>query len=162
MRRHLTAAAAAVLFALPLGIVIGEFDLRGASARDEIVVIEHASSDVVIDNGDEGDSLGDTLVFANDIYDQDDANAIGSDQGSCVRVKPASKKDALDGLWECTWTVSLADGNLTVQGKSVDDGGSTTLTVTGGTGAYDGASGEMLLEPLDGGAKYRFTFRIDD
>ncbi len=154
--------AAAVAVALPLGIFIGQSDLREASARDEIVVIEHASSDTVVDNGDEGDSVGDSLVFANDIYDSEDANLIGSDQGSCTRVKAASKKDAVDGLWECSWTVSLADGNISVQGKSVDDGTATTLTVTGGTGEYSGASGEMVLEPINDGADYKFTFRIDD
>ncbi|MGI9253320.1 MAG: allene oxide cyclase family protein [Thermomicrobiales bacterium] len=161
MRRSLITVAA-VAVTLPLGILIGQFDLQGASARDEIIVMEHASSDTVIDNGDPGDTAGDTLVFANDIYDADDVNLIGSDQGSCVRVKAASKKDAVDGLWECNWTVSLADGNLSVQGKSVDDGTATTLTVTGGTGAYASASGEMLLEPINDGAEYRFTFRIDD
>ena len=73
LRKHLITAAAVAL-TLPLGIVIGQVDLREASARDEIVVIEHASTDAVIDNGEEGDSAGDTLVFANDIYDADDAN----------------------------------------------------------------------------------------
>jgi len=161
LRRNLVTAAAVAL-TLPLGIVIGQMDLRDASARDEIVVVEHASSDAVIDNGAEGDSAGDTLVFANDIYDANDASQVGSDQGSCMRVKAASADGANDGVWECSWTVMLADGNIAVQGPSVDDGTATTLSVTGGTGKYDGASGEMLLEPIDGGAKYRFTFRIDD
>lgn len=161
LRKHLITAAAVAL-TLPLGIVIGQMDLREASARDEIVVIEHASTDAVIDNGEEGDSAGDSLVFANDIYDSDDANKVGSDQGSCTRVKAASTDGGNDGVWECAWTVMLADGNIAVQGPSVDDGTSTTLSITGGTGNYSGASGEMLLEPIDGGEKYRFTFRIDD
>lgn len=161
MRKHLITAAA-IAITLPLGIFIGQHDVRLASAHDDIVVIEHASSDTVIDNGDEGDSIGDTLVFTNDIYDSDDANLVGSDQGSCMRVKPHSKDNEDDGLWECNWTVTLADGTIAVQGKSVDDGSSTTLVITGGTGEYDGASGDMLLESINDGAEYRFTFHLHD
>jgi len=161
MRRYLVTLGAVAL-SLPLGILIGELDLRNASARDEFVVIAHATSDTVVDNGEEGDSIGDTLVFANDIYDAEDANLIGSEQGSCIRVKPASGKDAVDGLWECSWTVALAAGSITVQGKSADDGAATTLSITGGTGEYADASGEMVLEPINGGAEWKFTFRLDD
>ena len=92
MLRYVVAVA---MLALVAGLAAMGLATREASARDEIVVIEHATSDATIDLGDEGDSIGDTLVFANDLFDAADATKIGTDQGSCVRTVPGK-------AWECT------------------------------------------------------------
>jgi hypothetical protein len=47
--------------------------------------------------------------------------------------------------WECMWTASLADGQLTVEGPFFDTKGSS-LATTGGTGNFRGARGEMKLQ----------------
>jgi allene oxide cyclase len=66
-------------------------------------VVEHAATDLVIDLGDTGDSLGDQLVFGNDLYDAANTAVVGRDQGNCFRTNPGVS-------WECTWTNILADG----------------------------------------------------
>ncbi len=116
-----------------------------------IVVVERATTDTVIDLGDEGDSIGDMLVFANQIYDESNEEQVGSDQGSCVRTVPGDS-------YECAWTLTLADGQIMVQGPYLDGKGSV-LAITGGTGAYVGAMGQMTARTLSD-SEIEFTYEI--
>src|SRR3954469_14479838 len=122
-----------------------------AQAR-AITVIEHADNDTTTDTGAQGDSVGDLLTFANDVYDANDADEVGTDQGYCIRVK-------VGAAYECTWTTSLAGGQIVVAGPFYDKRDST-LAVTGGTGRYREARGVMRLHALEGGKKFRFAFRL--
>jgi allene oxide cyclase len=117
-----------------------------------ITVIEHATTDVTTDTGDKGDTVGDILTFANDVFDAADATKVGTDNGYCLRtVKGAA--------FECNWTTFLAGGQITVEGPFLDAGDST-LAVTGGTGRYRHARGFMELHSLEGGTKFRFEFHL--
>ncbi|MBI3762491.1 MAG: dirigent protein [Chloroflexi bacterium] len=100
-------------------------------------VVEHANTDTVVDIGPQGDSLGDVLAFANPVFDENNQKEVGSDNGQCIRT-------AVPGAWECFWTITLADGQLTVEGPFYDTKDSV-LAITGGTGAYSGARGQMKL-----------------
>jgi allene oxide cyclase len=117
-----------------------------------LVVTEHATTDATTDTGAAGDSAGDVLTFANDVFDAADANKVGTDQGYCIRVVPGTS-------YECNWTTSLAGGQITVEGPFLDAGDSV-LAVTGGTGRYSTARGFMKLHALDNGAKYTFEFHL--
>ena len=103
----------------------------------ELKMVEHATTDAVTDTGAAGDSAGDILTFANEVFDADDKNKIGTDQGICFRTLPGK-------AWECFWTLSLEKGQLTVEGAFYDSGDSV-LAITGGTGEFAGAAGEMAL-----------------
>ncbi|HET7095380.1 MAG TPA: dirigent protein [Thermomicrobiales bacterium] len=140
--------------AFPLGVMLGGVLTHTARADEKITVIEHATTDTTIDLAAKGDSVGDTLVFANDVYDAQDATKVGTDQGHCVRT-------VVGKAWECTWTVFLADGQIVVQGPFYDSGDST-LAIIGGTGKYVDATGEMTLKARDNGTKYEFTYDVDD
>ena len=126
--KHLTLTAAALLGA---GGLIGF--ASGASAAGPMTVVEHAATDAVTDTGASGDSAGDILTFANEVYDEANAQSIGADNGWCVRT-------VVGKAWECFWTTSLKGGQITVEGPFLDAGDSV-LAVTGGTGAYAGARG---------------------
>jgi allene oxide cyclase len=102
-----------------------------------ITVVEHADTDAVQDVGDAGDSVGDILTFANPLFDRDNKEQVGTDQGYCIRVKAGES-------WECMWTAFLADGQITVEGPFFDTKDSV-LAITGGTEAYRGATGQMKL-----------------
>jgi allene oxide cyclase len=147
----LSTAIAALLIAG--GLLTGLLLVAPTVAKEEIVVVEHATTDAVVDLGEEGDSVGDTLVFSNEVYDSDDANVVGSDQGSCTRTKKGE-------VWECSLTTTLDDGSIVVQGPFYDDGRDATWAITGGTGDYAGASGEMLLSTRDTD-KYEFSFELN-
>lgn len=119
-----------------------------------ITVVERAENDVVQDIGDAGDSVGDVLTFANKLYDAENVNEVGTDQGYCLRVKAGES-------WECTWTAFLADGQITVSGPFFDAKDSV-LAITGGTDAYSEAAGQMTLHFRNpAGTEFDFTYEIE-
>ena len=127
----------------------------GATAPDKttLKVVERATTDTVADVAPSGDSVGDVLGFANEVFDEANQNKVGSDNGMCIRT-------AVGAAWECIWTLSAADGQITVEGPFLDAGDST-LAITGGTGAYAQARGEMHLHARNAqGSEYDFTYTI--
>jgi allene oxide cyclase len=118
----------------------------------EIKLVEHATTDAVIDTGASSDSAGDILTFSNEVYDADD-NKVGSDQGICFRTVPGK-------ALECFWTLNLEKGQLTVAGPFYDSADSV-LAITGGTGEFAGSLGEMALSARGiKGDAYNFVYRI--
>ena len=128
----------------------------GASARaaQTLTVIEHATTNATpVHGGKAPDNVGDILTFNNPIFDAANKAQIGGDQGFCVRL-------VVGKTFECHWTLKVPDGQLMVDGPFNDDG-DTILAVTGGTGSYDGATGEMLLHARDAkGTEYDFVYRL--
>jgi allene oxide cyclase len=117
-----------------------------------IRVVERATStDTSVDLGARGDSIGDLLAFGNELFDEGNQIKVGTDQGSCVRTVPGQ-------AYECTWTNSLAKGQITVQGPFLDSGDSV-LAITGGTGAYRKARGTMNLHARSA-TEFDFTFHL--
>jgi hypothetical protein len=119
-----------------------------------MIFVERASTDTVsVHAGKAADNAGDILTFTNDVYDAGNETKLGYDQGYCVRM-------VVGKSWECHWTLVLAQGQISVDGPFLD-AGDTTLAVTGGTGTYMGASGEMKLHARDAkGTAYDFTYRL--
>jgi hypothetical protein len=116
-------------------------------------LVERATSDAVTDLGAKDDSAGDLLTFANDVYDEANANKVGADNGWCIRTVAGK-------AWECFWTLSLADGQITVEGPFLDAGDSV-LAITGGTGKYAGTRGDMNLHARnDKGTEYDFVYNL--
>jgi allene oxide cyclase len=126
----------------------------GAGAGAVVTVVEHASTDKVIDLGKRGDSAGDLLTFANQLFDETNSSKVGRDQGSCIRVNPKR------GFWQCSWTSWLGGGSVTVEGPFYDDREST-LAITGGTGSYSNATGSMHLGFRDDPAEFDFVYSIN-
>ena len=136
------AAAAGLIVASPI-----------AAASEQIDMVERATTDAVTDTGAKGDSAGDILTFANEVFDAEDKNKIGINQGICFRT-------VVGKAWECFWTVSLAKGQITVEGPFYDSGDSV-LAITGGTGEYADAEGEMALSAIGtDGKAYRFIYKL--
>ncbi len=102
--------------------------------------------DTELDLGDEGLSQGDRFVFADDVFLDDEK--VGTDGGECVIVlftpgpDPDDDPEALTA--QCVATVSLPDGQITVQGLvDFTEPGPFTIAITGGTGKYRTAHGEV-------------------
>jgi allene oxide cyclase len=126
---------------------------QAGAAPQELKVVEHATTDAVTDTGATGDSAGDILTFANEVYDAEDKAKIGADQGVCFRTVPGK-------AWECFWTLTVDKGQITVEGPFLDAGDSV-LAITGGTGDYAGAQGDMALSAIGTeGKAYTFTYRL--
>jgi allene oxide cyclase len=148
--RHLMPLIAAVCAA---GLVAGCGD---DSDETTMSLIEHAETDVVrhVGPAKEEDSTGDILTFANRVFDSDNKNQVGTDNGSCVRT-------AVGKAWECIWTLTLDGGQLTVEGPFYD-GKDSTLAITGGTDEYRDADGQMVLHARNPEeTEYDFTYEIE-
>ena len=124
----------------------------GSHGGRAVTVIEHATTDVTTDTGAPGDSAGDILTFANDVFDANDREKVGSDQGYCIRTVAGSS-------YECNWTTLLPGGQITVQGPFFDARDST-LAITGGTGRYRRARGTMDLKSRANGTEFEFVFHL--
>jgi hypothetical protein len=104
-----------------------------------------------LDLGDPGFSLGDQQVFADDLYDRKGGSKVGTDGVVCtiVRVTDASTGS---GTAQCVATAALADGQITAQGFISFTGGELPApfqnAITGGTGAYATARGQLTVEEL--------------
>jgi allene oxide cyclase len=117
-----------------------------------ITVIEHATTDETTDTGASGDSAGDILTFANDLFDRTDTRKVGTDQGYCIRTVPGVS-------YECNWTNILEGGSITVEGPFYDAKDSV-IAITGGTGRYRRARGTMKLHARENGTKIDFVFHV--
>jgi hypothetical protein len=84
------------------------------------------------------------------VYDATSTHLIGRMDGECQVTDPPDEARESRIITQCTKTFVLTDGSITVQGDATFD----TLTnypfpavqaITGGTGAYRGARGQVNL-----------------
>lgn len=97
-------------------VAAGLILMTGVAPADDpmtISFVEHAAGDAVTDIGAKGDSAGDILTFANEIYDKDNAKKVATDNGWCVRTVPGK-------AWECSFSLMLEDGQITGEGPFFD------------------------------------------
>jgi allene oxide cyclase len=118
-----------------------------------ITVIEHATTDATTDTGAPGDSAGDVLTFANEVFDAKDSTKVGTDNGYCIRTVAGQ-------AYECNYTTFLPKGQITVEGPFYDTKDST-LAITGGTGRYRHVRGTVDLHAIEGGTKFVFVFHLN-
>ncbi len=126
---------------------------RAHTAPATVHVVEHAITDTEIPTGGGKDVKGNILTFNNPVFDAADKKKVGHDEGFCTRIAPKQ------GIWECLWTTFLPRGQITVQGPFYDTRNSV-LSITGGTGAYRSARGQMVLRSRNGGKEYDFIFEL--
>lgn len=139
-----------------LQVLAVSLSLAGANAYagEALHLVERATTDAVTDTGASGDSAGDILTFANEVFDRANATKLGDNQGFCVRT-------VVGKAWECWWTLWLAGGQIAVQGPFLDQGDSV-LAVTGGTGKYASARGQMKLHARnEKGTEYDFVYELE-
>ncbi|HEY3069784.1 MAG TPA: allene oxide cyclase family protein [Gaiellaceae bacterium] len=151
MKGLLVIPALAAAGILTFAVVNGGAGTSGSGGK-VIHVIEHATSDTVTDTGPAGDSAGDILTFANEVFDASDTTKVGTDQGYCIRTEAGVS-------WECNYTTFLSRGQIVVEGPFYDAADST-FAITGGTGAYRNARGQLELKSRNGGTEFDFIFHV--
>jgi Allene oxide cyclase len=147
------AAAAALATGAILATASSASPSRARTTGATVHVVEHAITDTEIPTGGGKDVKGNILTFNNPVFDAADKKQVGHDEGFCTRIAPKQ------GIWECLWTTFLARGQITVQGPFYDTRNSV-LSITGGTGAYRSARGQMVLRSRNGGKEYDFIFEL--
>jgi hypothetical protein len=147
------AAATAALALTALVAATPTYARTAHAAGATVRVIEHAITDTEVPGVGGNDVKGNILTFNNPVFDTANKRQVGHDEGFCVRLQVKL------GIWECLWTTFLKGGQITVQGPYYDTRNSE-LSITGGTGAYKGARGQMDLKSRNGGKEYDFIFHL--
>jgi hypothetical protein len=141
--------------ALALGIVSIASAGGGAGDRHKKVrIIELTSTafqNANLDLGAEGFGVGDRFSFSDTVFQRN--RQVGMLGGECIAVRmlpeplPAGQAPT-SVTFNCVISIRLPRGQLTVQGLVSVGGGTFTLAITGGTGAYQTARGEAdVTEP---------------
>jgi hypothetical protein len=148
MRFKLAVAATAATMAFG-GVALASANAGGSGHDDGRTLFDTTVQSTDIDLGDKGFSQGDQLIFADDLFAKKDDPKIGRAGGVCtvVRVTDAEK---FSGTAQCVVTLSLPDGQITVQGLLEFTGDELPapfdLAITGGTDAYSDAGGQVTVE----------------
>ena len=110
--------------------------------------IQLGKTDFITTLQDDGsDTLGDVFTWdrANQTIKTEDpaalasAEVVGDNQGHCIRLT----NEEPDSEWDCDFTIFFPDGQLHVHGPF--NSGVTECAITGGTGAYEDATGFLEL-----------------
>src|SRR6266700_2191731 len=115
--------------------------LAQANDTQTIHVIEHLINVAIGDVPPAGDSAGDQLVFHNPLFDVANKHQVGQNDGDCVRT-------VVGQVYECFATIFLSAGQITVEGPFYSSGADSMFAITGGTGAYQEARGQMRVHAI--------------
>ncbi|MGY1734794.1 allene oxide cyclase barrel-like domain-containing protein [Geodermatophilus sp. SYSU D00684] len=140
-RTRRTALAAAVLLA-GAGTTLAVVPTAAADTTLRLTTVAVPDRNTDLDLGTPGPSAGDTQVFLDDV--QQDGRTIGTSAGSCTVTSLSETRLSA----ACTVTLVLPRGQVTAQGAFDEDPSAGpagfTWAVTGGTGRYAGAEGEVV------------------
>jgi hypothetical protein len=163
-------AGAAVAFLLLASVAVASAgssgDKRSSQPGDRDSVVLHldgkaAAETVYVDLGEADYSQADQYVFTNDLSRE--GKKVGVDGGVCTVTR--IEDDGGSTLY-CSGSNSLPGGQITTAGL-VSYGPTEEFkkdpyfaAITGGTGKYRGARGEVKIKELGSPEVFRLTFRI--
>lgn len=154
---------AALLATIALGVpMLGSTAAMGHGKSHALRLVATPIQSEFVDVGAPGPSLGDELIRSQTLADR--GREVGESGLVCTVVQVTPPYGVLTA--QCLITLSLRRGQITLQGlieaQSVDDPGPFTLAITGGTGAYRGASGEaQLRRRIDTTSIYKLRLDAD-
>jgi hypothetical protein len=143
-------AAIVTLGMLVLSTGTGAADGRGKGKHkeDTLRLVAIGLQEEFLDLGAPGPSLGDEFVFSEELRKR--GREVGTSGGVCVVTETVPPYTV--ATFHCFATLSLDRGQITLQGlvevQGEDDPGPFTVAITGGTGAYRGASGEAVIRDV--------------
>jgi allene oxide cyclase-like protein len=146
MRKKLSLGAVLLLL-LTLAVVVVA-SASGDDGKDEFKLVATRVQESEIDLPPEGEfSQGDQVVFTEDLFQ--DGKQVGKNGGVCSLVRLGPGESA---TFHCVATLSLEKGQLTIQGLVTFAGETDTapfvLAITGGTGAFARAHGELTVKEV--------------
>lgn len=152
--RKAVVGTAAVIVGMLSVFSVGTAEATTGTEKLEIQARTIESVDIDVD-GNGKLSPGDQSVFADTL--SQDGKQIGTSGGVCTVTRVGSKKDF---TFHCMVTFDLPKGQITSQGLIDAEQKEFKEAITGGTGAYKNAGGEVLVKLVSKGAD--LTFFIDN
>lgn len=142
--RPMLSTGLAIAVALGGGIVAAEH--AGARNGRDVPFFAVYVAIKTVDVAPKGVGIGDRLTYTDRVFTSAEKNRkLGNGFGECVRLTGASEST---GVFHCTETVRLAGGDVLLGGVYDLAAKSDVWTITGGTGRYRGATGEISFRPL--------------
>ena len=118
----------------------------------------------VIDIGKEGDSVGDLTVTNGNISETRNGKAVGSYVTSQITVSvliPGGRQDRKTDLALTVGKDTIYATSLVAANAGTPPTKRTLMAITGGTGKYSGARGQIVLRPLSD-TQYKASFFFVD
>jgi hypothetical protein len=129
--------------------------VANVAAAEQVTLYNVAAGDHFVDLGQDG-GAGNMILWNSDMQDEQ-GNKLGTGAGTCIRL------DA-PGNHMCNLTIHHdGHGTIIVSGVQVVEPAASTLTIVGGTGDYQGATGTVRSTPVEDRArfKYEIDYRTD-
>jgi hypothetical protein len=153
-RRLGVLSAAIAVVALAVGVVTPAL---GSSGDDDgqrtIRVVSVLEDEAFVDLGDEGESVGDQFVFTSKFLKG--GEEVGHDGVVCTIVS-LERQEA-----QCVATAWFDDGQITAQALVSFAEEPPVVSITGGSGKYKGAEGELHIRPVTE-TKEILIFRLEE
>ena len=142
-RMHLGAALAVA--ALALAGTASADTTDKAHGHDNTIRLVEAHKDLqptFVDTGKPGPSVGDVAVARDEVLGENGSPA-GTFRQVCTLVDLVG--GPFTSTFECTGSIALKDGTITMEGPFVPAAPEQAAAITGGTGAYRTAHGEIVV-----------------
>ena len=135
--------AGSVTVVLMLTGVVGAI-IASAQGGVHVVMTLDGARETFLDFDDDGVlRLGDRVVTRAPLVEPAaPGDRVGTSFGECLAVRTITDGT---GLWRCSYVLRLAGGTISLDGLDPRGPGAYVLAVTGGTGAYVGATGQAAL-----------------
>jgi hypothetical protein len=135
----------AILGLIGAAMVAGLFVVRPAAGETVIHVIMPGDGVTYkfVDIGHNGLRLGDRAAARGRLVDANESERVGTAHFECLvqkRIVGFSQ-----GLFNCTYVLDLADGDIILKGLDPRGEGPSEFAVLGGTGAYATATGDATF-----------------
>jgi hypothetical protein len=144
LRRASGAALAIAALALG-GTAYADAPATSHPSHGRTIRLLEASSTIkptVVDTGAPGLSPGDLVVVRDGVL-REDRTPAGTFNQVCTLVQPAG--NPFTSEYECVGSLALENGTITMQGPFVPAKPEQSAAITGGTGAYRTARGEIVV-----------------
>src|SRR6476619_7662521 len=128
--------AVAALAAGSVGPAAGTDDHGSRTIR----VVSHNTEESFVDVGKHGFSLGDEFVFTSRLTHH--GRKVGHTGVVCT-ITSVKREES-----QCVGSAKLGRGEITIQGLQADDPQVFSFAITGGTGAFEGAEGTLVVREL--------------
>jgi len=96
-----------------------------------------------VDEPPKGPSVADYFVFSETLTRRSDGRRVGESGGNCQVTRLGANQEP--AALHCVATLRLRQGQITVQGLITESGPTFYVAITGGTGAYQTAHGQMRV-----------------
>lgn len=126
----------------------------GAMDSVELFVVARGAPETIIDLGEKGPSAGDMNIWSQPVFDGREKEQVGTSSGYCVRVS------ATEPVLQCSFTLALKEGSVFISSSRKGKTGPFNGAVTGGTGEYAGARGEVKYYPNEDFTKWSYSARL--